>query len=61
MLKVRAETLREIEEAFRRYEDEVEGSPLARQAKDTYLLHSRNFVRWLKDEFTPGARLTGSR
>ena len=30
---------------------------LTRSSKDTYLLHARHFVRWLKDDFKPGANV----
>jgi hypothetical protein len=56
-MKVSANTLREVEEALDRYRKEVVAAKLARATEKTYLLHSENFVRWLKDEFEPGARL----
>lgn len=52
--------LREVEEAFRRYEAEVEESNMTPESKKTYLLHSRNFIRWLRGDFRPGDRLAGS-
>ena len=60
-MKVRPETLREVEEALERYRAEVEKSPLRPSAKQTYLLHSTNFVRWLDDDFQPGGTLTDQR
>ena len=57
MPQIRAEVLRAAEEALEQYEEDVERSPLTRNTKDTYLLHARNFVRWMKGEFEPGATL----
>ena len=57
-LRVSTNALKEVKEALRQYELEVEGHPrLARSTKNTYLLHSQNFVRWLSGTFEPGARL----
>ena len=56
-MKVRPETLREVEEALERYRTEVGKSRLRPSAKRTYLLHSTNFVRWLDDDFEPGGSL----
>ena len=57
MGKVKPETLREVEAAFDRYEAEVRAAGLQASAEKTYLVHSNNFIRWLRDEFTPGATL----
>jgi hypothetical protein len=51
------ETVRLVEQAWERYEKVVDNAPLMPNAKRTYLLHSRNFVRWLKDDFMPGATI----
>ena len=55
MAKVSPTTLSEVQEALRRYEQTVEASPLRLSSKNTYLLHARQFVRWLAGEFEPGA------
>ncbi len=55
MPKVSPTTLREVREALRRYERIVAASPMRESTKKTYLLHSNNFVRWLADDFEPGA------
>lgn len=61
-MKVSKETLREIEQALMQYEDRVNGDPdLQAYAKKTYLLHARNFVRWLADDFEPGETLRTGR
>jgi len=50
-MKVSRKCLAEMETALGRYEEEVEGTRLARNPKHTYLLHAENFVRWLRDDF----------
>lgn len=55
MPKVSLPALKEVQDAFEQYQEEVEKSPLKLSAKNTYLLHARQFVRWLDDNFTPGA------
>jgi hypothetical protein len=57
MTKLTAETLAEVDAAFERYESVVRASGLRPSAEKTYLLHSSQFVRWLHDDFTPGAKL----
>lgn len=55
-MRISKNALREVEDALREYEKEVKSSDMTDSTKRTYLLHTRNFVRWLKDEFVPGAR-----
>ena len=57
MPKVSVEDLKEVKDALRRYEAEVDDSLLRRSTKDTCLLHARHFVRWLDNDFEPGASL----
>ena len=54
MPKVSEETLRQVEAAMNQYEQVVTISALKPHTKRTYMLHSRNFVRWLGDTFEPG-------
>lgn len=54
--KISAEALHEVEAALKGYIDEVFATDLAELTKDTYTTHSRNFVRWLRGDFTPGSR-----
>jgi len=54
--KISTQALREVEAAMKKYLDEVIAADLADSTKDTYTTHSRNFVRWLTDDFTPGSR-----
>ncbi len=55
-MHVSSKTLEEVEAAYREYEHEVHASKMKASTKPTYLLHSENFVRLLKGEFTPGRR-----
>ena len=57
MAEINPEALRLVEAAWERYQQEVEASRLKPSAKRTYLLHSKNFVRWLDGDFTPGGTL----
>ena len=57
MPKVSQEVLAAVRKALGQWEEEVRDSNLAPKAKNTYLLHPNNFVRWLDDDFKPGARL----
>ncbi len=54
MSKVSNEIMQEIWRMLEKYERTVENSPLKPSAKDTYLGHARQFVRWVADEFEPG-------
>lgn len=51
--------LANVREAYERYSQVVTESRLAQNTKNTYLLHSGNFVKWLAGEFFPGERLKG--
>ena len=57
MEKVSSVSLREIREALARYRLEVETTQMTSATKRTYLLHAENFVRWLADDFNPGANV----
>jgi len=57
MTRITQSALKEIEDAFDEYERFVHTTPMTEAAKKTYLLHSSNFVRWLKGDFIPGDRL----
>ena len=56
MPKVSNTVLAAIKEALVQWEQEVKSADLAPAAEKTYLLHPRHFVRWLEDDFEPGAR-----
>lgn len=56
-MRVSGKALEEIEAALHEYEREIQSSrTMAESTKRTYLLHSTNFVRWLKGDFVPGVR-----
>ena len=48
----------ELERCYGRYKREVEATSLRDASKRTYLLHSWNFVRWVKGDFEPGANVS---
>jgi hypothetical protein len=62
-MKTSKENMQEIERLFDLYQDEVDSLTKRRiimeNTSKTYLLHSYNFVRWCKGEFTPGAKKMG--
>ena len=53
------DSLAAVRAALDRYVTVVTTSGLAQNTKNTYLLHSGNFVKWLSGEFFPGERLKG--
>lgn len=59
-MKTDISTIKELERLFQKYEQEVltaqDNGYLMPNTTRTYLLHSRNFVKWCKDEFEPGAK-----
>ena len=57
MPKIANDALRQVQSALDQYEKQVEASSLTRSTKNTYTLHASNFVRWLDDDFVPGANL----
>ena len=57
MPKVNTEVLKSVQEALERYKETVSDTALSPRSKETYLLHAEHFVRWLGDDFEPGATL----
>lgn len=55
-MKVPVDVLKQVEEAYKVYEREVDSSGMKVSAKNTYLLHVRQFIKWMKGDFQPGAR-----
>ena len=56
MPKISEAALREVREAFKRYEEEVTKSSLRLSTKSTYLQHPERFIRWMEDKYElPGA------
>ncbi len=62
-IRIKREALDEVERALEQYREllaELEQTGVLKEnTRKTYLLHSENFVRWLKDEFDPGERNKG--
>lgn len=54
MPKINPKALQDVQEALEKYEAVVNATKMTPSTKKTYALHSRNFVRWLADDFTPG-------
>ena len=57
MPKINAEALKAVKGALSKYADEINGTNLRPNSKETYILHADNFVRWLEDDFEPGGTL----
>ena len=57
MSRINPVALQEVQDALERYRNEVESTRLRPKTKETYLRHAGTFVRWLADDFTPGANL----
>lgn len=60
MSEIDREVLVALDGLLRRYEDAVENARrqglVTNKTAHTYILHSTNFVRWLKGDFVPGAK-----
>ena len=61
MPKLDRDVMRPVQDALGSYEEEVEATECTRSTKNTYLLHARQFVRWLNDDFEPGVTLRDGR
>lgn len=59
-IKVEPELEKKLETLFQKYEEEVkeaeEKGYLKENTVKTYLTHSRNFIKWCKNNFEPGER-----
>ncbi len=55
-MRMSSEALKEVEAALEQYKIGVNSTNMSEKTKHTYILHSENFVRWLKADFVPGAR-----
>lgn len=62
-MKTSKDIIMEMTRLYNEYQQEIEAlrknGILKQSAANTYLLHSKNFVRWCKDEFEPGRRNIG--
>ena len=57
MAEIGPQSLAEVKATLECYVTEVEASKLSQSSQKTYLLHARQFVRWLKNDFPPGGAL----
>jgi len=57
MAEIRPQALAAVKAALEQYEIEVKASKLQPNSQRTYLLHARNFVRWIEGDFRPGGTL----
>ncbi len=57
MQRISRPCLKQVRDALEMYEEEVEATELMPSTKQTYLQHAKNFVRWLEDDFEPGANV----
>lgn len=57
MVQIGPQALAEVKAALEHYETEVKASKLQPNSQRTYLLHARNFVRWIEGDFRPGGTL----
>ncbi|WP_138476462.1 hypothetical protein [Dyadobacter bucti] len=53
-MKTQANVVEEINRLLADYLREIENSDLKPLSAQVYQVQSKNFVRWIKDEFTPG-------
>lgn len=59
-MKTSMEVVKKIDNLYMKYEEEVlekkKQGLLAENTAKTYLLHSGNFVKWIRDEYEPGSK-----
>lgn len=55
MTKIDDATMKEIERLLDEYRRVLSNSPLSLTTKNSYRVHAEYFVRWLADDFEPGA------
>jgi len=56
-MKTDKNSFNEISRLLEMYMVEVEASALKPLAANMYRTHTKNFVRWIEGEFTPGGKL----
>jgi hypothetical protein len=55
-VKASDETLKEIDELFQQYSDEIwHSDDLATYSKAIYIDNANSFIRWMRGDFKPGA------
>ena len=53
-MRISASALAEIEQALEKYEKQIDAADIKIATKQTYLVHARNFVRWLRGDGLAG-------
>lgn len=56
-MEISKSALTEVESALKQYRDVVLKSELSPASQAIYIDHATNFVRWVKGEYIPGARV----
>ena len=56
-MEISQKALDEVNVAFQRYTQEVNDTGMTDRSKETYLLYVDQFIRWINDDFEPGAKL----
>ena len=56
-MEISQKALDEVKVAFQRYTTEVNDTGMTDNSKETYLLYVDQFIRWINDDFEPGAKL----
>lgn len=56
-MKTDNETFREILKLHEEYVKEIDASGIKKLSADIYKTNSLNFIRWIRDEFSPGSRV----
>ena len=59
MPKINTRALRQVQDAVKRYEEEVAASDASETFKMMSVMHVRQFVNWLDDIFEPGLTESG--
>lgn len=57
-IRISEAALREVEEAFAHYIDEVNSSDLSLDSRHLYVYQAQLFLRWMRYDFTPGEGLS---
>ncbi len=56
--RISPSAMSEVQAALNDYWDELDASDLSEASKGIYMANADNFVRWMRNDFTPGSRNT---
>jgi hypothetical protein len=56
--RISPSAMAEVQSALNDYWDALDASDLSEASKGIYMANADNFVRWMRDDFTPGSRNT---